>query len=115
MATYKFPDHIKGDTFKGTSFTVLVNTVALDLTGASIKMSLKRNNKPETVVEKTFSTEDSSIVITTPLLGKFEIVKQIVDIPAFNYVYDIQITTQGGDVLTYISGTWLILQDITVG
>lgn len=108
-----FKDHVKGDTFKGRSFEVLYNTVPLDLTSASIEMELKKNNKPDTVAVKTFSTADNSILITDATAGKFQIVKQIVDIPAFTYVYDIQIILQNLEVYTYISGTWTILQDIT--
>jgi hypothetical protein len=113
--TYDFPNHIKGDTFNGLSFTVTVNSVALPLAGASIKMELKLNKRPETPVVKTFSTVDNSIVITEPSNGKFQIAKQVIDIPANIYVYDLEITLSGGDVHTYISGKWQILQDITNG
>lgn len=113
--TYDFPNHIKGDTFNGLSFTVTVNTVALNLAGSSIKMELKLNKRPETAVAKTFSTTDNSILITEPSNGKFQIAKQVIDISANIYFYDLEITLQSGDIYTYISGKWQILQDITNG
>lgn len=123
LQTYNFKEHKKGDTFKGIGFIyereilnelgVVVSTEPVDLTDAIIKMQLKRNNKPETVVEKTFTTEDGSIIITDAPAGEFAIAKQIVNVAAFTYQYDIQATFLNGDVETPISGTWPITQDIT--
>jgi hypothetical protein len=107
---YNFPDHIKGDTFNGVQFEVLVNTIALNLTGASIKMQMRYT--PTSVSVKEFNTT-SGITITDATAGKFKINKQIIDIAFKKYFYDIEITLQTGEVYTYIKGTWNILADIT--
>lgn len=109
---YKIPDHLRGDTFDGTVFTVTVNGIPLDLTGASIKMSLVTDLKTfEPVL--TLSTPSSGMSIVSATAGKFQINKQVISLAPNNYYFDIQITLADGTVKTYIKGTWKILQDIT--
>jgi|WetSurMetagenome_2_1015567.scaffolds.fasta_scaffold283618_2 hypothetical protein len=108
---YDFPDTVKNDTFEGVVFTVTVNTVALNLTNASIKMQLRNPDNYYLALE--LSTDNLKIEITNAMAGIFSIVKQIVIIPAMTYIYDIQITLGDGSVKTYIAGTWKILQDVT--
>jgi hypothetical protein len=112
--TYNFPNHIKGDTFNGVEFTLEVNSVAVDLTNASILMYLKKQKAPCDVVA-SFSTDTTKITITDAVNGVFQFNNQIIDVPAATYDYDIQITLNNGNVKTYIKGTWTILQDITNG
>jgi hypothetical protein len=111
--TYNFPDHIKGDTYDGTQFTITVNSVALDLTGASIKMALKLE-KDQATADLELTTTDGGITISNPpTSGIFSVAKQIIDVAVGKYFYDIQITLQDETVKTYISGRWKITQDIT--
>jgi hypothetical protein len=112
--TYNFKNHMIGNTFKGAQIEVLVDGAALDLTGAKIKMQLKLEKKAGAAAIKTFDTEDGSIEILTGN-KKFKIPKQIVDVPARNYYYDIEITTADLDVFTYIEGRWNMKQVITNG
>ena len=109
--TYNFPDHIKGDTMQAVNFTVTVNSSALDLTGATIKMDLRTSNGN---LRKRFSSvDDDGISITNAAGGVFSVLEQIIDVPAMTYNYDIEITLSDDTVNTYISGTWTILQDQT--
>lgn len=111
--TYVIPDHLNNDTFEGISFTVVYNTVPLDLTGASIAMQL-RSKKTSDTAALTLTTENESIVITNPSGGIFQIKKQIISVTTPGlFFYDIQITLQDGTVNTFIEGTWKILQDVT--
>ena len=109
---YNFPNHIKGDTYGGTSFTITVNTIPLDLTGASIKMSLK-SNKSTSKSDLDLTTANNRIKIVTAASGIFQVPSQVIDLPAGLYYYDIQITLANKSVKTYIEGQWKILQDIT--
>jgi len=115
MATvrYDFPKTIKGDTFNGTLFTVTVNDLALDLTNAIVKMDLRLT--PTGTIAKSFtSVGDADITISaTPTDGKFTINRQIIDIDAGTYAYDIEIELADGTIKTYISGNWTIIQDVT--
>jgi len=109
MSTYNFPNHLKDDTFQGVTFTVLVNSVPLDLTDSSIRMGLRGAGGS---LEKTFVV-GSGITLTMPASGIFTFNKQIIDLPAQTYTYDIQFTLNTGEVYTYISGEWMIVQDVT--
>ena len=118
--TYNFPPHTKGDTFPGRTFEIKIKTdpaditdgAPLDLTNASIRMQLRMS--PTHPVSHELSTDNDMIIIDhNPLLGVFQVKEQIIDFPANNYVYDIEISWTSGKVKTYISGTWLIIQDIT--
>lgn len=111
---YNPPDARRRDTFKGTAFTITVNELPLDLTGASIKMSLKLS-KELTTSALDLSTVNGRIVIQNPTTdGKFNIVPQIIDVPAGTYWYAIQITLSDLSVHTYVEGRWKILQDVTI-
>ena len=111
---YNMPDAIKGDTYDGVLFTVLVNAVAVNLTNAIITMNMRLT--PTGVVAKSFTSVGGSggITILSPATaGKFQIDAQIINIDAAEYVYDIQIKFANNEVKTYIGGKWEIIQDIT--
>jgi hypothetical protein len=110
---YNFPDHVKGDTFNGITFTVTLNSIALPLTGATIKMQLRKLITDPVALE--LSTINNKIQITNAPGGVFAIMPQIIDIATQNYIYDIEITLQDGTIKTYISGKWKIISDVTHG
>jgi hypothetical protein len=112
MYTYNFPDHYKGDTFEGKVFSILINGTPANLNGASIKMDLRKNSKETTPLTLRLVTGSGITILGN---GSFQIDPQVIDIPAEEYVYDIQITFLSGDVKTWVGGTWKILQDITHG
>lgn len=114
MKIYNFHDHLKGDTFEGTTFTISVNGIPLSLIGSFIKMSLK-TNKSTIKSDLDLSTTNGRLLIIDGINGKFQVVPQIIDIPAALYYYDIQIILSNGKVKTYIEGQWKIEQDITTG
>ena len=110
---YDFPETIKGDTFNGILFTIKVNDVALNLTDAEINMDLRLTPTGDSVKRFT-SVGDADITISaTPTDGIFTFNRQIIDVTANNYKYDIQIVLADDTVKTYISGNWKIVQDVT--
>ncbi len=104
-------EHYKGDTFLEVPFEILIDSVPLNLTGALIKMQLRKNYEKDVVLE--FSTTNNKIQIINSSLGTFKIVEQIIDIESFNYIYDLQITLASGEVETYIKGKFNIANDVT--
>lgn len=105
-------DVIKGSTYQGASFDIAVNGAPLDLTGALIRIDMKVS-KDETEYAKQFTTEDGSITISGTTAGQFLIPPQIIDIPAFNYIYDVKITLLSGVVKVYVWGYFQVLQNVT--
>jgi len=104
--------NIKGDTFEEVPFEIKVNTIAKDLTGAIIKMQLRKEYDGVIGLSLT-SVANAGITITDAVNGLFKINKQIINIPAYNYIYDIEIHFSATDVKTWISGKFLILNDVT--
>lgn len=107
--------HIKGDTFEAVNFAITSGVIptAIDLTGAIIKMQLRKQACDLVKVLSLTSVASAGITITNAANGLFKINKQIINIDPFNYVYDIEITFGSGVVKTYISGFFLVTPDIT--
>jgi len=104
--------HIKGDTFDIVNFQMKVNNVALDLTGCILRMQIRKEYGG--VIIKSFTTVASAgLTIQDAVNGLFKINKQIIDIPAFNYIYDIELDKADGTVKTYISGVFNVTNDVT--
>lgn len=108
--------HIKGDTFDEVNFEVKINNVAVNLTGAVIKMQLRKDayDHVATPALSLTSVADAGITITQPTLGKFKINSQVINVDVFTYFYDIQITLASGVVKTYVSGFFDVLVDVSV-
>lgn len=116
--TYDFPDHKKGDTFLGIQFEVLINSVAVNLTGATIKALFKgqygyNSYRLSTVATTPSEPVDGSITITNPTAGIFTVDNQVINWFADTYDYDMQITLSSGEVYTFFEGTFTIEADIT--
>jgi hypothetical protein len=105
MKTVNFT-HKRGDTFYATLFNVKVNDVDLDLTDAVILMQLRK--EAGGVIALT-----PDLTITDAAGGDFQIDEQIINIPACTYQYDIQITLADDTVVTWISGLFIINDDIS--
>lgn len=105
MKTVNFT-HKRGDTFYQTPINIKVNNVDLDLTDAVILMQLRK--EPGGVIAFT-----PDLTITDAEGGDFQIDEQIINIPACRYQYDIQITLADDTVITWISGLFIINDDIS--
>ena len=104
--------NIKGDTFEEVNFEVKINDVAVDLTDSIIRMQLRKEYGGVVGLSLT-SVEDTGITITDAVNGLFKINKQVINIPPYNYLYDIEIHFADGTIKTWISGNFQILNDVT--
>lgn len=91
---------------------MLVNSVVLNLTGCTLRMQLRKEYGGIVFLSLT-SVANAGITITTPLSGLFKINKQIINIDANNYIYDIELIKADGTIKTYISGNFNITNDVT--
>lgn len=104
--------NIKGNTFDEVSFELLLNSDPYSLEDAVIRMQLRKEYGGIPFLSLT-SVANAGITITNDVNGLFKINEQIIDICAFNYLYDIEIEFGDGTVKTYISGNFLIKSDVT--
>lgn len=105
--------HTKGDTFSEVAFEVKKNGTAINLTGATIKMQLRKNYIDVSPALALTSVSSAGITITGASAGQFKINEQIIDIEVFNYVYDIQFTLSTGEVRTYVKGGFNVTPEVT--
>ena len=105
--------HIKADTFDQVNFELKINDVAKNLTGAIIRMQLRKTADDTTPALSLTSVASAGITITSPTTGLFRINTQIIDIPVYDYVYDIEIKFADNTVKTYVAGIFSITQEIT--
>ena len=111
---YNLPDSYKGDTFESIQFTITVNSVALDLTGATIACKFRKDSK-QGVLTKSI-TSSSGITISAPATGGIFVIDAFdLDWAAGVYYYDIEITDAASVITTYVYGTITIKQDVTYG
>lgn len=103
---------IKGDTFEQVTFELLLNDEPYSLEDAIIRMQLRKEYGGIPVLSLT-SVDNAGLTITNAANGLFKINKQIINICAYNYLYDIEIEFGDGTVKTYISGNFVIKNDVT--
>jgi hypothetical protein len=103
--------HKKGDTFEAVDFELKINDGEVNLTDTIIRMQVRKSYGDAIVLNFT-SVDDEGITITDAVNGLFKINQQIIDVPAYNYIYDIQFNFDG-EIKTYISGNFVITNDVT--
>lgn len=106
--------HKKGDTFEEVPFQVKINNIVVNLTGATIKMQLRKTYEDTEAALSLTSAGSAGITLSNAANGEFKINKQIIDIPVYNYLYDIQITFSDGTVKSsWIYGSFNITNEVT--
>lgn len=103
--------HIKGDTFALTFSEVKLDGVTIDFTDYTIKFVVKDSSRVNTILSLT---EADGIDITTNGQIALEASAAIMaEIPAKNYIYDLEVTDADGNVDTWFNGKkFTILQDV---
>ena len=109
----EFPniEHYKGDTFKQIPMVYKLNGTPQNLTGAVIRMQLRKEKDGVSYLELT-SVASAGITITDAVNGAFKINTQIINIQVGNYVYDIEFNINGV-IETLIKGDFIITNDVT--
>jgi hypothetical protein len=100
-------------TFNEVIYDVTIDGTPLDLTGAVIRMQVKKDACSSAVLTLT-SVSSAGITITDAVNGQFKINEQIITIPTCNYEYDIQITLASGEVDYYVGGLFQVVKTITI-
>ncbi len=112
--TYNFPDHYSGDTFMGiSSITLLENGTPINLTNCGIYAQFRPVSNLANPVFFELSSDLDAIIIIAPSLGMITIPEQIIDIPAGDYAYDLQVIFPNGYIKTFLNGKIKILPQLT--
>ena len=115
IASYDFPCHIKGNTFKDKIFKIenVADTIStpIDLTGAEVLMQFKESEDSEMVFE--FKTSNNTILLTNAADGELKMVKRTLDVSAGKYIYDLKVTFPGNYIKTFFKGNITIEKNIS--
>lgn len=110
-----FPNHKKGDTFKGKTIKLYNGTgpgkTPMDLTGVTARMQFKPLGNRTTSFE--FKTADNTLTIPVPINGTILMQPRILAPNAGDYNYDLELTFPNGTVKTYLTNVWKIVEDVS--
>jgi hypothetical protein len=82
----------------------------MDLTGASVVIAFKKGAGQNAVF--TFSTADNTITIPDPITGEIFLQPRDMNYPAYNYIFDVEVTFNGGRKRTFFYNYWKICQNV---
>lgn len=99
-----------GDTYPGAVFTITVNDSPLNLTGYSAQMQVRATRSTAAIID---ISNGSGLTFSDAANGELTIDAQIFDSTPGTYLYDIELTSGAGVVKTYISGKFVLTEDIT--
>lgn len=106
---YDFYRRLRGDTFMGVRFELFDgNDEPVDLSECSAKMQLRRTPGNTVVFEW-----DSSVGTIDISGNQVSVNEVIMEIPDYDYLYDLQITYLDGIVVTIATGLFKLKTDIT--
>jgi hypothetical protein len=103
---------LRNATFDEVNFQISIDDTFVNLTGCVIKMQVKKNACSSPLLSLT-SVDSAGITITNANVGEFKINEQIINLPACDYEYDIQITFVDGSKKTYVGGLFQVVKTIT--
>ncbi len=93
------------------TFAITADNVAVNLTGSTIEIQVRKTANA-TVADLTLKTGGNGITISGANNNQI-VLNKVVNIPAGNYLYDMNVTFPSGLVKTYVWGTFLVQEDIT--
>jgi hypothetical protein len=96
----------KGDTFNGKRFDISVNGQPITISSGRMQVKKKAT---DTISLLSFASGHGLTIGTSCI----SIDKQIINIAAGIFVYDIELTLSTGNVKTWISGLFTVIQDVT--
>jgi hypothetical protein len=107
---YDFPTVVAKTNTKAVTFTVVVNAVAMNLTGATIVIKFKKWNSVKDI-QKTLAV-GTGITITNAVGGIFRVDSFVMDWKPDTYLFDIDITPADGIKRNWLKGKWVVTQNI---
>jgi len=110
-SAHTITSQFRGDTFAGllvTIYTDSTQTTLLDLTGGSVRMDFRQNNKLTLQL-----SEGAGIEITNAAGGQVTAADFLLDMPVGEHDYDVEVRTADGRVITALYGTIEIMKDQT--
>ena len=114
-ATYNIPTQYNGDTFEQVTFNFYTTSAEagneIDLTNATPKMDIRRDNVRGKVVKQL--TIGDGLEWVNQADGQLRTTAFLIDWGGGKYVYDLEITYSATNVQTYVKGSFNVTEDVT--
>lgn len=98
----------QGATFN-LNFTIATDGVALNLTGYTFAMQVRRSSNSSTTLLSLTSATMTSIGTVAVTVSA----ATMNNVPAGRWVYDIELTSSGGEVTRYLEGRFIVKAQVT--
>jgi len=98
----------QGATFN-LNFTIATDGVALNLTGYTFAMQVRRSSNSSTALLSLTSATMTSVGTVAVTVSA----ATMNDVPAGRWVYDIELTSSGGEVTRYLEGRFIVKAQVT--
>ena len=98
----------QGATFN-LNFTIATDGVALDLTGYTFAMQVRRSSNSSTALLNITSATMTSVGTVAVTVSA----ATMNDVPAGRWVYDIELTSSGGTVTRILEGRFIVKAQVT--
>lgn len=98
----------QGATFN-LNFTIATDDVALNLTGYTFAMQVRRSSNSSTALLSLTSATMTSVGTVAVTVSA----ATMNDVPAGRWVYDIELTSSGGEVTRYLEGRFIVKAQVT--
>jgi hypothetical protein len=108
----RLPATKRGDTWGGFDLTITEDAVPRDLTGATVRMQL-RKQYTDTAATASWTTADNSILLFDAVNGVLRIVGRVLNVDPWDYLLDVEITWPDGTVQTVFDGVMTVYPDVT--
>ena len=102
----------RGDTWIRV-WTIAVDGVALNLTGASAALHVRSRAEDALTVFEATTAVDGGLTITEPTAGIIGLRKSTATLPVGRYIFDLEITLADGTIQTYEQNYLIVRQDVT--
>jgi len=104
--------HKRGDTFK-REFTIVTGGVPFELTGYTVRMQVKRAGARGEPLLNISTDDHISIIGDDDEIINIDVPDNLMRFIAGVHTYDLQVTSGGGEVTTWLQGDFELTQDVT--
>ena len=102
----------RGDTWI-RSWTIMVNELPADFTGASARLQIRKSAKDAEFLLEASTDGDGLTFVGLPTEGKISLKLQTEALESGKYSFDLEVTYADGIIQTYEQNTLILKQDVT--
>lgn len=112
-AIYNLPDIRRGDTWPARDIATITNSAGAPIAIASARMQIRDKKNNDTIHSWESPADGITITGNVITIAKIEASESELFTVGNQHIYDLEVTTSGGDVWTILEGKVNIISDVT--